>query len=132
MAALPVVPTRRLALIVDDEQVVRMVLRRFLDRQGWSVLEAETAEGALELLAGPSIPDIVLCDLNLPGLSGAELCRRIVELHPALAARLVLTSGDPTLAGVELQRAALDCPILGKPFALVDLERVVDMVTCPA
>ena len=122
----------RTALVVDDEQVVRMVLRRFLDRQGWTVLEAETAERALELLAERPAPDIVICDLNLPGLSGAELCRRITELHPALASRLVMTSGDPSAASAELQRAALDCPILGKPFTLADLERVVDAVACTA
>ena len=128
MSTAPAIPAGRLALVVDDEHVVRMVLRRYLDRQGWTVLEAETAERALELLASDATPDIVLCDLNLPGLSGAALCRRITELRPSLASRLVLTSGDPTSAGAELQRAALDCPILGKPFTLADLERIVDTV----
>ena len=118
----------RTALVVDDEHVVRLVLRRYLGRVGWTVIEAETAERALELLATGAAPDLVFCDLNLPGLSGAALCRRIAELHPTLAARLVVTSGDTTSAAAELQRVAIDHPVLGKPFALAELQRVIDTV----
>ena len=122
----------RTALVVDDEQVVRLVLRRYLGRVGWTVVEAATAERALELLAEGPAPDIVFCDLNLPGLSGVALCRRIAELHPALAARLVLTSGDAAKAAAELEAASIDRPILGKPFALAELQHVVDTVTTRA
>ena len=118
----------RIALVVDDERVVRLVLRRYLGRVGWSVVEAETAERALELLDAGTAPDIVFCDLNLPGLSGAGLCRRIAELHPALATRLVVTSGDAATAAAQLQAAAIDRPVLGKPFALAELQHVVDTI----
>jgi CheY-like chemotaxis protein len=120
----------RTVLVVDDEQVVRLVLRRFLQRSGWTVIEAESAEQALALLNEVAMPELVICDLNLPGLSGADLCLRIAERQPALASRLVLTSGDPASAARDLGRAALDCPILGKPFSLVDLERMVESVAC--
>ena len=120
----------RTVLVVDDEQVVRLVIRRFMQRSGWVVAEAESAEQALTMLDGVLIPDLVICDLNLPGLSGAELCLRITERQPALASRLVLTSGDPGSVSRELGRTSLDCPILGKPFSLIDLERVVDSVAC--
>jgi CheY-like chemotaxis protein len=120
-------PTRT-ALVVDDEQVVRLVLRRYLGRVGWRVVEAEPAERALELLAGGAAPDIVVCDRTLPGLSGAELCQRIAELHPALATRLVVTSGDAASAAAELEAASLDRPVLGKPFALAELQHLVDTV----
>ena len=127
MDASPTKPSRT-ALVVDDEQVVRLVLSRYLGRVGWSVIEAETAERALELLAAGPAPDIVFCDLNLPGLSGVALCGRIAELHPALAKRIIVTSGDSAKAAAELQAAAIDRPILGKPFALTELQRVVDSV----
>ncbi|HTK48997.1 MAG TPA: response regulator [Gemmatimonadaceae bacterium] len=117
----------RTAVVVDDEQVVRMVLRRFLGRRGWSVVEAESAEQALDAIAGAGeTPDLVLCDLHLPGLSGSALCRRVGELHPALAGRLVLTSGDPLAAANELAQEGLDCPVLGKPFSLADLDALLD------
>ena len=119
----------RTALVVDDERVVRTVLRRFFVRQGWTVVEAETGEEALALVSGDAMPEIVLCDLNLPGLSGTEVCRLISELHPALAERLVLTSGDPASARMAVEREALHCPVLGKPFSLADLERIVNAVS---
>ena len=122
----------RTVLVVDDEQVVRLVLQRFLSRVGWHVLEAETAEQALALLSGTGVPDLVICDLNLPGLSGVALCRRVTEQYPSLASRFVLTSGDAASASRELHRAALACPILGKPFSLADLARLVDGVACIA
>jgi CheY-like chemotaxis protein len=120
----------RTAVVVDDEQVVRMVLRRFLDRRGWSVVEAASAEEALVAIAGAvEAPDLVLCDLQLPGLRGSALCRRIAELHPALARRLVLTSGDPLSAARELANEGLDCPVLGKPFTLADLDALLDTLS---
>jgi CheY-like chemotaxis protein len=128
MDATPATPPARTALVVDDERVVRLVLRRYLGRTGWTVMEAETAERALELLAEGVAPDILFCDLNLPGLSGAALCRRITELHPALATRIVLTSGDAARAAAELKAASIDRPVLGKPFALTELQRIVDTV----
>jgi CheY-like chemotaxis protein len=118
----------RTVLVVDDERVVRLVVSRYMARVGWAVLEAETAEQALAMLDGIAAPDLVICDLNLPGISGAALCRVIAERDPALASRVVLTSGDPASAARELQRQSLACPLLGKPFSLVDLERVVDSV----
>jgi CheY-like chemotaxis protein len=116
----------RTALVVDDESVVRNVMRRLLERRGWTVLEAESAESALDLLAThPKALDLVLCDLNLPGLSGGALCARIASLRPELASRIVMTSGDPGAAVAELAREKLLCPVLGKPFSLKELERVV-------
>jgi CheY-like chemotaxis protein len=129
MAAAPAFDPPRTALVVDDEPVVRYVVRRFLARTGWTVVEAESAERALELLGTMTPPDFVLCDLNLHGIGGAAFCRRVATHHPALLPRLVLTSGDVASASRELQRAALDCPILPKPFSLADLERVVDAVS---
>jgi CheY-like chemotaxis protein len=116
----------RTALVVDDEQVVRTVLRRYFTRRGWAVVEAESAEAALELLAAHALPDLIVCDLNLPGLPGSVFCRRVADLHPALAARLVLTSGDPLGATTALERESLHCGLLGKPFTIGDLDRLLD------
>jgi CheY-like chemotaxis protein len=133
MTASRVEPTpQRTALVVDDELVVRTVLRRFFGRHGWQVLEAENGEGALEILAGETLPDVVICDLNLPGLSGTAFCRRAIELRPQLASRLVLTSGDPLSAAAALDREHLDCPVLAKPFTLSDLDRILDTLSCAA
>jgi hypothetical protein len=49
-----------------------------------------------------------------------------VTLHPELADRLLVASGDAAAAMTELQRESLACPVLAKPFELIDLERALD------
>jgi DNA-binding response OmpR family regulator len=120
----------RTAVVVDDEQVVRTVLRRFFVRRGWSVVEAESAARARDANArARESPHRGLCDLHLPDLSGSALCRRIGELHPVLAGRLVLTSGDPLAASRELANEGLDCPVLGKPFSIADLDALLETLS---
>ncbi|MCK5801586.1 MAG: response regulator [Lentisphaeria bacterium] len=69
-----------LVLIVEDEESNRIVLRRLLELAGYSV---ETAEDGLEALAllNTSMPDLILLDVNMPGLDGFETCQRI-KLDP--------------------------------------------------
>ncbi len=119
----------RTVLVIDDEQVVRTVLRRYFVRRGWSVVEAESAELALERLAEDALPDLIVCDLNLPGMSGSGLCRRVAARHPVLATHFVLTSGDPLAAATALEREALPCRLLAKPFTFGDLDRLLDAMT---
>lgn len=63
-------------LITDDDRTVRTVLARMLKADGYRVVEAERGEKCLFLCMERPI-DAFLIDLNLPGLDGAELCRRI-------------------------------------------------------
>ena len=119
----------RTALVVDDEMVVRVVIRRYLERRGWRILEAESAEEALFVIGSAvTTLDVVMCDLNLPGISGSALCRHISEVRPDLTSRFVLTSGDPSSAEAQIERDALGCSMLSKPFSLIDLDRIVNGV----
>ena len=71
-------------LVVDDHAIVRSGIRRLLgDRDDIQVLEAASGEEALDAIAGSSVTLIVL-DLNLPGLGGLELLRRLVRAAPGL------------------------------------------------
>ena len=63
-------------LVVDDESQLRRVLRSTLSALGFVVADAETGEAALEKLNQESF-DLVLLDINMPGLSGLEVCRAI-------------------------------------------------------
>lgn len=113
-------------MVVDDEPALRCVLHRYLGRQGWDVTEASSAEEALELLQDLAVLlDALLVDLHLPGLSGTALCRRILDRYPALAGRLLVATGDVESAAEELSLAALDCPVISKPFDLPDLDRAL-------
>ena len=66
----------RSILVVDDEPQIRRVLRNSLGSQGARVVDAETGEQALELLRRETV-DLVLLDLNMPGMGGVETCRAI-------------------------------------------------------
>lgn len=63
-------------LAVDDEPQIRRVLRTTLSAQGHTILEAKSGEEALETIRRERI-DLVLLDVNLPGISGLETCREI-------------------------------------------------------
>lgn len=63
-------------LVVDDEPQIRRVLRSTLTFRGYSITEANSGEEAIEA-ARKSKPDLILLDVNLPGMSGIETCREI-------------------------------------------------------
>jgi two-component system, OmpR family, KDP operon response regulator KdpE len=63
-------------LVVDDEPQIRRVLRTTLSFRGYVITEAATGEEAVEL-ARKLKPDLILLDVNLPGISGIETCREI-------------------------------------------------------
>jgi two-component system, OmpR family, KDP operon response regulator KdpE len=63
-------------LIVDDEPQIRRVMRTTLTSQGYAVVEAKTGEEALEKLRSDH-PGLILLDVNLPGISGLDVCREI-------------------------------------------------------
>ncbi len=71
-------------LVVDDHAIVRSGIRRLLgERPDIEVIEAANGEDAMEAVAGQSI-DFIVLDLNLPGLGGLELLRRLVRTAPKL------------------------------------------------
>jgi len=78
-------------LIVDDDPGVKNVLERYFEREGYDVSAADTGEEALQTIEVKK-PDAVILDVNLPGLSGQDVCRRIREnpLYETIAV-LVLT-----------------------------------------
>ena len=63
-------------LTIEDDQRIRTAVRFALEDEGWSVLEAETGEHALEYF-NSTVPDVVLVDIGLPGMDGFEVCRHL-------------------------------------------------------
>ena len=65
-------------LVVDDEPQIRRFLRATLSSHGYRVIEAESGRGALERITMDR-PDLVILDLGLPDIDGAEVLRRVRE-----------------------------------------------------
>jgi len=71
----------RRILVVDDEHMIRDMLDKAFTREGYVVTTAESAEAALEILKETPFR-VMFLDLNLPGMNGVELCRRIRQQRP--------------------------------------------------
>ncbi len=115
-------------LIVDDEAAIRSAMRRAFERRGWVVDEAaDGTEAWLRIEVGGRAVDYdaVVTDLRMPGMSGMELYDKLRALHPELAARTIVITGDTTSPGVVEFLERLETPVLQKPF---DLRRLIDLV----
>jgi signal transduction histidine kinase len=109
-------------LLVDDEDMIRRPMVRYLSRRGAEVLEAGDGLQALERLAGFD-PHVILADLRMPKMDGAELYARLQAERPAMAERVLFLSGDITqLAGRGLAPVARE-RVLVKPVELAELEQ---------
>jgi DNA-binding NtrC family response regulator len=112
-------------LIVDDEAGLRRVLERYLERQGYRVLSAGTAESAYELLASEAA-DALLLDIHLPTMSGLALYLAIIHRWPALEGHIAIMTGDAEAAEVRSWLEHHRCAVLRKPF---NLQQVAEWVT---
>jgi two-component system KDP operon response regulator KdpE len=105
-------------LIVDDEPALRKALRTSLTASGFSVSEARDGDEALALL--PRTPvDLVLLDINMPGKSGIEVCRRIRDLsiHTGI---VMVTVRDSEEDKVQALESGAD-DFITKPYRLREL-----------
>jgi signal transduction histidine kinase len=110
-------------LLVDDEELVRRPMGRFLSKRGAEITEAGDGLAALTLLQGTFEPDVILADLRMPRMDGAEFYEHLQQQRPALAERVLFLSGDIThLAGRGLAEVPRD-RVLVKPVELAELER---------
>ncbi|HEX6208183.1 MAG TPA: response regulator transcription factor [Actinomycetota bacterium] len=111
-------------LVVDDERKIRDLVRSYLEREGYSVLQADSGQGALEA-AARGRPDLVVLDLMLPDLAGEEVARSLHEIAPLPIIMLTAKAGeDDRIAGLRL--GADD--YLVKPFSPRELVARVEAV----
>jgi two-component system KDP operon response regulator KdpE len=104
-------------LVVDDEPQIRRVLRSTLSTQGYVITEAKTGEEALESLRKER-SDLVLLDMNMPGIGGVETCREIRRSSDAPIIMLTVRNAERDKVAA-LDAGADDYVV--KPFGIEEL-----------
>lgn len=110
-------------LVVDDQQTMRGLARQCLKRLGVvDVTLAGGADAAMEAMGGSRF-DVVISDLNMPGLSGVELARKI-KTHPVFSRTPVFLATSDAYR----DQAAEDCidRFVAKPFSVADMRAALE------
>jgi DNA-binding response OmpR family regulator len=114
-------------LLVDDDDETRELLRDFFDDRGYAVETAGDGAKALSRLA-TFAADLVITDLEMPGMSGLELIRSVHAAKPQCPVLLVTARAERELPLRRLgRRAGFEC--LRKPLDLEALEMIVERMT---
>ncbi len=109
-------------LVVDDELSMREFISILLEREGYEVLTAADADTALERLASSAI-DLVISDVQMPGLNGLELLARIRASSPETAVLLITAYSTAEQAVEAMKLGAYD--YLAKPFKVEEIKVLV-------
>ena len=109
-------------LVIDDEDVIRMLVVEILESAGYDVMSAESAERALTLLEKADF-DLVVSDVVMPGLSGLELLEAVRARRASLPVVLVTGAGTYDTLSQALTRGAAG--LVTKPFAHHELQSAV-------
>ena len=100
-------------LVIDDEASMRHMLRLVLEREGYQVDEADGGEAGLQLLQQEK-PDVVLCDIRMPGMDGHRFLRQAMKLDPATTVIMMSAYGAIETALDCMKSGAYD--YVSKPF----------------
>jgi PAS domain S-box-containing protein len=112
-------------LLIDDEDIVRASTADMLSDLGYAVVETTSAEEALTLIEGGLVPDVVITDHLMPGMTGTDLARAVRTRWPAMP--VLVISGYAEDRGI-----APDLPRLTKPFRQGELAAsLATLVTAP-
>jgi two-component system cell cycle response regulator CpdR len=115
----PWFPMSRVALVVDDDPAVLELLAEMLQELGCEVITQQDAAEALTVLGEDQRIEILLTDINMPGIAGYELAEQAKRLRPGV--KPILISGRET--------DGYGFPLLRKPFMQHDLARLMKETT---
>jgi two-component system C4-dicarboxylate transport response regulator DctD len=108
-------------LVIDDDASMRAAVRRFLEREGYRVVESTSGREALGRLREGVVVQFVITDLKMKDGSGGWLLAQLGYEFPALLSRTLVVSGDADGAAAAHVVARWQCPILPKPFGAAEL-----------
>jgi PAS domain S-box-containing protein len=118
-------------LLVEDEDDVRVIVRRQLETLGHTVIVADAATEALLLLQGSAVPDVLVADIVLgTGMNGIDLAAAARRVRPNLA--VIFISGYTAIAEAQQRIREMGAPLLSKPFTTPQLEQAIQDVCTAA
>ena len=109
-------------LVVDDEHLIRWSLEQNLTKQGYDVIQAASGEDALKMVREDQ-PELVLLDIQLPGINGLEVLEQIKEIDNEIIVIMVTALGVVETAVKAMRIGAYD--YINKPFNLDELAIVI-------
>lgn len=115
--------TMRSILLVDDEDYMLALLKEIVQMLGYRPVTAASGSQALERLAAHSV-DLVITDMNMPGMSGLELLSRVRQAKPQVP--VVLISGYGLEHAAMAARKHQADGFIGKPFHLEELRHCIE------
>jgi two-component system NtrC family sensor kinase len=118
-------------LLVDDEEGLRRAVVSFLTRRGMNVMAVEDGSDALRALRRERF-DVIVSDVRMPGMSGAEFLQGLRREYPAMVHRLIFTTGDTFAADTSALLRDAGVPSLVKPYDFAKLETVLREVALAA
>jgi two-component system sensor histidine kinase EvgS len=116
-------------LVIDDNETVRDLVSKVLCRLGYEVSSVDSGEKGLSLFLKNGF-DLVITDLNMPGMDGLSLAHNIKEKSPST--HVVLMTGSQNedfLSGIK--RSAVDRTVF-KPFKVADIDQTVQTLLQPS
>lgn len=110
-------------LIVDDDEVIRSLLRLTLPSEGFDVVEAESGDDALELANGRQ-PALVLLDWRMPGRSGAEVLPELKRRYPETP--VIVLTAEPEIPNRKQAESLGADVFITKPFSPLQLLATIE------
>jgi DNA-binding response OmpR family regulator len=110
-----------IVMVVDDDDMIRRLVRTVLEADEFEVVEARNGSSALDM-ATTAHPSVVVLDIMMPGIDGVEVCRRLDHEKVKV---VVLTARDDPALEARCREAGADA-FLTKPFSSIEL---LDLVT---
>lgn len=123
-------PSRALnVLLVDDDELIQSSMEALLELKGHIATSVSSGEEALASLEAGLRPDVVILDMNMPGLGGAGTLPRIRQLRPDVP--ILLATGRPDQTALDLVETQPGVSLLSKPFTIQELQAHLEAIPAP-
>jgi signal transduction histidine kinase/ActR/RegA family two-component response regulator len=116
----------RRVLVVDDEELVTMLVEGILEGEGFDADFVTNGEDALSLIKNVEY-SIIICDIKMPQMNGMEFYRRVKEINPDLAGRMLFMTGDTGPETMEFVNGTGN-RVLAKPFKIEEFRDALRLV----